>query len=211
MHDVTGTWRLAAAKSQDADGKPLPLPYGPQAIGRIVFTAEGRMMAALSDGRRELPAGAKREYGGYCGDYTFDGKTLTTQVDASPNPAYIGTAQVRRADGAAAAAARDRRRTASPRADLGAHQPGLTPAPTPDPAAALRRPDRAATPPAPTASGRSVRPRPGRRSPRSPVPRWPAGSSAARAPNSARGRARWRRCLGSATTCRCSHGCRSRT
>jgi|SRR6478752_5196981 Lipocalin-like domain len=95
MHDVTGTWRLAAAKSQDADGKPLPLPYGPQAIGRIVFTAEGRMMAALSDGRRELPAGAKREYGGYCGDYTFDGKTLTTQVDASPNPAYIGTAQVR--------------------------------------------------------------------------------------------------------------------
>lgn len=95
MPDIIGTWRLVAARSQDKEGKPLPLPYGPQAIGRLVFTADGRMMAALSDGRRELPVGAKREYGGYCGNYTFDGTTLTTMVDAAPNAALIGTAQVR--------------------------------------------------------------------------------------------------------------------
>lgn len=95
MRDLVGTWRLVAAKSHDPDGRPLPLPYGPQAIGRIVFTADRRMIAALCDGRAELPTGAKREYGGYCGDYTFDGTTLTTHVDAAPNLALIGTAQVR--------------------------------------------------------------------------------------------------------------------
>ncbi|MFZ0020492.1 MAG: lipocalin-like domain-containing protein [Acetobacteraceae bacterium] len=95
MPDLIGTWRLVAAKSFDAEGRPLPLPYGPQAIGRIVFTADRRMMAALSDGRTDLPAGTRRDYGGYCGDYTFDGATLTTHVDAAPNPALIGTAQVR--------------------------------------------------------------------------------------------------------------------
>ncbi len=102
MPDLVGTWRLVAAKSLDTEGRPLPLPYGPQAIGRIVFTADKRMMAALSDGRAELPAGTRREYGGYCGDYTFDGASLTTHVDAAPNPALIGTAQVRgvRFDGA---------------------------------------------------------------------------------------------------------------
>ena len=95
MPDLVGTWRLVAAIALDAEGRPLPLPYGPQAIGRIVFTADKRMMAALSDGRADLPTGTKREYGGYCGHYTFDGTTLTTHVDAAPNPALIGTAQAR--------------------------------------------------------------------------------------------------------------------
>ena len=53
------------------------------------------MMAALSDGRADLPTGTKREYGGYCGDYTFDGTTLTTTVDAAPNQALVGTVQTR--------------------------------------------------------------------------------------------------------------------
>lgn len=95
MPDIIGTWRLVAASSLDPQGRPLPQPHGPQAIGRIVFTADKRIMVAVTDGRPELPAGSKREYGGYCGDYTFDGTTLTTHVDASPNPALVGTAQVR--------------------------------------------------------------------------------------------------------------------
>jgi hypothetical protein len=66
-----------------------------QAIGRIVFPPDRGLMAALSDGRPDVPAGTKREYGGYCGNYTFDGSTLTTTVDASPNPALVGTVQTR--------------------------------------------------------------------------------------------------------------------
>jgi len=95
MTDIVGTWRLVGAVSRDPDGRDLPPQYGPQAIGRIVFTADKRVMVAICDGRPALPAGIKREYGGYCGDYTFDGATLTTHVDASPNPALVGTAQVR--------------------------------------------------------------------------------------------------------------------
>jgi hypothetical protein len=95
MPDIVGTWRLVGAVSHDPDGRALPLPYGPQAIGRIVFTADKRVMVAICDGRPTLPAGTKREYGGYRGDYAFDGATLTTRVDAAPNPALVGTAQVR--------------------------------------------------------------------------------------------------------------------
>ena len=95
MPDIIGTWRLVGAVAHDPEGRSLPLPYGPQAIGRVVFTAAKRMIAALCDGRSELPPGSRRDYGGYCGDYTFDGTTLTTHVDASPNPALVGTVQVR--------------------------------------------------------------------------------------------------------------------
>ena len=42
-----------------------------------------------------LPDGAKREYSSYCGNYTFDGKTLVTTVDASSDPARFATRQVR--------------------------------------------------------------------------------------------------------------------
>ena len=84
MPDLVGTWRLVGVISHDPDGKPLSPPYGSHPIGRIVFNTEGRVVVAVSDGRRELPAGAKREYGGYTGAFTFDGSTLTTHVDASP-------------------------------------------------------------------------------------------------------------------------------
>src|ERR1700722_1929897 len=93
MPDIVGTWCLVGAVSTDPDGRPLPTPYGPQAIGRIAFTADRRVMVAVCDGRPQLPAGTRREYGGYCGDYTFDGTTLTTNVDAAPNPALVGTSQ----------------------------------------------------------------------------------------------------------------------
>ncbi|HEX3993617.1 MAG TPA: lipocalin-like domain-containing protein [Acetobacteraceae bacterium] len=95
MRDITGTWRLVGASSLDPQGNRLSPPYGPQAVGRIVFSAGNRVMVAVSDGRPELPSGTKREYGGYCGDYSFDGTTLTTNVDAAPNAALVGTAQVR--------------------------------------------------------------------------------------------------------------------
>jgi lipocalin-like protein len=95
MPDITGTWRLVGATSVDPQGRPLPPAYGPQAIGRIVFTADKRVLVSISDGRPSLPSGVVREYGGYTGDYNFDGTTLTTNVDAAPNPALVGTAQIR--------------------------------------------------------------------------------------------------------------------
>src|SRR4051812_3253639 len=70
--DVIGTWRMVRAVARDANGNELPAPYGGQPLGRVVIGADGRMIAVTSDGRRDLPAGATREYGGYCGNYTYD-------------------------------------------------------------------------------------------------------------------------------------------
>jgi Lipocalin-like domain len=95
MPDIVGTWRLVAAVARNAAGNVLPVPYGPQAMGRVVFNADGRMMAVLCDGRTSLPTGALRDYSSYCGNYTFDGNRLVTRVDAASDPGRIGTDQVR--------------------------------------------------------------------------------------------------------------------
>jgi len=95
MPSIIGTWRLAAAAAKDANGRPLPAPYGGKGMGRVAFTAEGRMMAVTCDGRPELPAGTERAYSSYCGNYKFDGSRLVTRVDAASDRSRIGSDQVR--------------------------------------------------------------------------------------------------------------------
>ncbi len=95
MPSIIGTWRLVAATAKDANGNTLPPPYAGQGMGRVAFTAAGRMMAVTCDGRTELPPGARREYSSYCGSYTFDGTRLVTHVDAASDPSRIGGDQVR--------------------------------------------------------------------------------------------------------------------
>ena len=73
----------------------LPAPYGPKPMGVAVFTADGRMMAVLCDGRPALPPGEPRQYMSYAGNYRFDGSTLVTQVDASSDASRVGGEQVR--------------------------------------------------------------------------------------------------------------------
>ena len=96
MREIIGTWRLVKASSADAQGKPLPPPYGGEkGMGRVTFNADGRMMAVLCDGRSTLPAGEPREYNSYCGNYTFDGRVLVTRVDAAKDPGRVGGDEVR--------------------------------------------------------------------------------------------------------------------
>ncbi len=95
MTSVYGTWRLVRAVARDADGKELPTPYGGQGMGRVMLGADGRMMAVVCDGRRQMPDNTQREYSSYCGNYTFDGKQLITHVDAASDPSRIGSDQVR--------------------------------------------------------------------------------------------------------------------
>src|SRR5271166_6285339 len=68
MRSIVGTWKLVHAVARDAAGAARPLPYGGKALGRVTFTADGRMMSVVCDGRTELPAGARREYSCYCGN-----------------------------------------------------------------------------------------------------------------------------------------------
>ena len=93
---ILGTW-----SAQDHDG-PRRQWQGagaalrrPAANGVVCFQADGRMYCALCDGRAELPAGEPRQFMSYAGNYTFDGTTLTTKVDASSDTSRVGGDQVR--------------------------------------------------------------------------------------------------------------------
>jgi Lipocalin-like domain len=92
---IVGTWRLKSTIGRDDSGQVLPPPYGPLAMGLVVFQADGRMMAVLCDGRASLPAGGPRQFMSYAGNYSFDGATLSTRVDASSDGSRIGGDQVR--------------------------------------------------------------------------------------------------------------------
>ena len=50
MRSIVGTWKLVHAAARDAAGAARPSPYGGKALGRVTFTADGRMMSVVCDG-----------------------------------------------------------------------------------------------------------------------------------------------------------------
>jgi len=98
LENIIGTWALLKTESVDANGKPTSVaPFGStNFIGRVVFTKEGRMSAAITDARDQIPEGEMREYSCYAGAYTFKKETLITTVDACSDPARMGTRQIRK-------------------------------------------------------------------------------------------------------------------
>ena len=94
--NIVGVWRLVSTRASDPEGKPAAVPFGPRGMGLVTFTSDGRMMSVLVDGRASLPEGTPRQYSSYCGNYTFDGSTLTTVVDANCDPVRFTAPQVRK-------------------------------------------------------------------------------------------------------------------
>ena len=94
--NVVGVWRLLSTRAIDPAGRQVGVPFGPRGMGLVTLTSDGRMMAVLVDGRASLPDGTPRQYSSYCGNYTFDGSTLTTTVDANSDPARFTIPQVRK-------------------------------------------------------------------------------------------------------------------
>lgn len=94
--NVVGVWRLVSTRATDSDGKEVGQPFGPRGMGLVTLTDDKRMMAVLVDGRTTLPDGTPRQYSSYCGNYTFDGSTLVTTVDANSDPARFTAPQVRK-------------------------------------------------------------------------------------------------------------------
>ena len=95
MSGVFGTWMLVRATSTDGEGKPMPAPYGGAPMGRVTLMPDSRMIAVTCDGRAQVPVGEPRDFSAYCGNATYDGKTLVTRVFAASDPARIGSDQVR--------------------------------------------------------------------------------------------------------------------
>ena len=77
MENIVGTWALIKTKAVDADGTPTKTaPFGgTDFIGRVVFTKEGRMSAAITDARVKIPEEESREYSCYAGAYTLKDST----------------------------------------------------------------------------------------------------------------------------------------
>src|SRR5215203_7557335 len=69
---IVGTWRMKGTVGRDDAGNVLAPPYGPVAMGLVVFQADGRMMAVLCDGRPSLPLDEPRQFMSYAGNYTYD-------------------------------------------------------------------------------------------------------------------------------------------
>jgi hypothetical protein len=94
--NIVGVWRLVSTRATDPDGKQVGVPFGPRGMGLLSLTGDGRQMSVLVDGRASLPEGTLRQYSSYCGNYTFDGSTLTTVVDANCDPVRFTAPQVRK-------------------------------------------------------------------------------------------------------------------
>lgn len=95
MISLTGTWQMVHTECINTDGELLAAPYGPEGMGLLSLSADGRMICVLCEGGKEPVDGQAREYNSYCGSYQFDGKQLITRVDACSNPQWMGSDQIR--------------------------------------------------------------------------------------------------------------------
>ena len=94
MDALEGLWRLVESYAWDERGNELPQPYGRVPFGEMMFRG-GRMLAAVCKDDAEFVLGESRGFSSYGGRYTFDGKTLVTQVDMSSDSQRIGGEQRR--------------------------------------------------------------------------------------------------------------------
>lgn len=109
---LTGTWRLVRWEITYDDGRPVSLPFGPDATGLILYSDDGTMNACIARGKRpRLSSDSVRSapeaerlaafesYFQYAGPYTIRGEPGKQQVVHSVthalNPNFVGTEQVR--------------------------------------------------------------------------------------------------------------------
>jgi hypothetical protein len=107
QESIVGTWRLASFHGRNANGDLRPA-LGENAQGLLVYTAEGYMIAILSEvgripfrshdfrgGTPEEALAAIKSYISYSGRYEVDGDTVTHHVEMSLFPNWIGREQAR--------------------------------------------------------------------------------------------------------------------
>ena len=95
---LVGTWKLVSWLTR-FDGGDTVEPYGPNAKGRLVLTADGRWII-IATGANRKPATSVEEKAAlldsvlaYSGVYTVEGNKITTHVDMSSNEIYTGANQ----------------------------------------------------------------------------------------------------------------------
>ncbi len=109
---LVGTWKLIAIDERDANGaRVVPLDYGPDPIGILMYDASGHMSVhAMRRGRPKLASDDAHSatpeqamaafigYGAYFGTYTVDEQAgiVTHHVQGALNPNWEGGDQRRR-------------------------------------------------------------------------------------------------------------------
>jgi hypothetical protein len=100
---IIGTWKLVSAKLTTDTGEVRD-SWGPNPVGFLTYTSDGRMSAILTfSGRKNLsvsdfisaPAGERAEafasMTAYAGRYTFSGDKVIHHVEAASTPNDVGT------------------------------------------------------------------------------------------------------------------------
>jgi hypothetical protein len=108
--DLVGSWTLLEWRIDYPDGRPSAWPFGTDAIGLIVYAADGWMSATMSCRRRTTltaisalkaddasKARAFQEYLTYSGRWHIEGDRIAHDVEMALNPALLGTRQWREA------------------------------------------------------------------------------------------------------------------
>jgi hypothetical protein len=107
---LVGTWKLVSASSTTEGGRMNNAVFGENPTGFITYTADGRMMAIISDGGRkplsvsdriaaatEERAKAFSSFVAYAGRYTFAGDKVIHHVEAASIQNWVNTDLVRAA------------------------------------------------------------------------------------------------------------------
>ena len=98
---VVGTWKLASWTTEIVATKERFKLFGEHPRGYLHFTESGRTFAVLTaDGRASVQndedqINAFRTLVAYSGRYRIEGNRLTTKVDVSADPAWVGIELVR--------------------------------------------------------------------------------------------------------------------
>jgi hypothetical protein len=104
--DLIGTWALRTWESVDEEGA-IVLPFGPDPIGYVVYTADGHMITAISESGR-IPIGgdpfagpsegrlaAFASFIAYAGTFRVEGEDVIHSVEMSLLPDWVGGEQLR--------------------------------------------------------------------------------------------------------------------
>jgi hypothetical protein len=101
---LVGTWKLVSASSTTKTGERSDTPYGPNPVGFLTYTADGRVTALISyGGRKSLSVGAQQEeqaeafktFLAYAGRYALSGEKVTHYIEISSIQNYVNKELVR--------------------------------------------------------------------------------------------------------------------
>jgi len=104
--DLVGVWTLEATFTEDAQGNRTPA-LGDSPQGRIMYTADGYMVAMTGRGARTLPAAGASDadkaaafdsFMTYSGRWTLAGNVVSHEIEYATDPNWVGTVRERSID-----------------------------------------------------------------------------------------------------------------